>query len=103
MPTLVVMPNSDFPDVAQVGVRGDVEDVEGVARKSSPAVQVAVSAAALASIQADPNVSCGAWRRTQTRQVNDFHKLQIKRRKDNTNTDFICIALTKSFTEPPQK
>lgn len=61
MPTLVVVPNSDFPDVAQVGVRGDVEDVKCVARKSSPAVQVAVSAAALSTIQADPNVSCGAW------------------------------------------
>lgn len=77
MPTLVVVPNSDFPDVAQVGVGGDVEDVECIARKSSPAVQVAVSAAALASIQADPNVSRGAWRRTQTRHVNDFHKLKI--------------------------
>lgn len=48
--TLVVVPNPDFPDVAQAAVRGDMKDVEGVAREGSPAVEMAVTAAALASI-----------------------------------------------------
>lgn len=48
--TLVVVPNPYFPDVTQVGVRGDVKDVEGVAREGSPAVEMTVTAAALASI-----------------------------------------------------
>lgn len=48
--TLVVVPNPYFPDVAQAGVRGDMKDVEGISRKGSPAVEMAVTAAALASI-----------------------------------------------------
>lgn len=54
------MPNPDFPDVSQAGIRGNVEDVEGVACKGSPVVQVTVTAAALASIQTDAHMSCGA-------------------------------------------
>lgn len=48
--TLVVVPNPDFPDVAQAGVCGDMKDVEGISREGSPAVKMAVSAAALPSI-----------------------------------------------------
>lgn len=60
--TLVVMPNSYFPDTAQAGIRGNMKDVESVACESSPAVEMAVSAAALTSIQTDSHMSRGAWR-----------------------------------------
>lgn len=48
--TLVVVPNPYFPDVTQAGVRGDMKDVEGVAGEGSPAVEMTVTTAALASI-----------------------------------------------------
>lgn len=54
------MPNPHLPDVAQVGVGGHVEDIQRVAGKRSPAVQVTVAAAALTAVQANPNVSGGA-------------------------------------------
>lgn len=53
------MPNPYFPDTAQVGICGNMKDVEGIASESSPAVEMTVSTAALASIQADSNVSRG--------------------------------------------
>lgn len=58
--TLVVMPNPNFPYAAQAGIRGYMKDVEGVARESSLAVEMAVATSALASIQTDANMSCGA-------------------------------------------
>lgn len=58
--TLVVMPNPYLPDTAQAGIRGNMKDVESIAGESSPAVEMAVSAAALASIQTDSHMSRGA-------------------------------------------
>lgn len=54
------MPNPYFPYAAQAGIRGDMEDVEGVARESSLAVEMAVATSVLASVQTDANVSFGA-------------------------------------------
>lgn len=59
--TLVVMPNSHFPDAAEVGVCGDVEDVESIACEGSFGVKVTVPTAALTSIQTDSNMGCGAF------------------------------------------
>lgn len=56
------MPNSYFPDTAQAGIRGNMKDVESVACESSSAVEMAVSAAALTSVQTDSYMSRGAWR-----------------------------------------
>lgn len=72
--TLVVMPNSYFPDAAQAGVRGDMKDIEGIAWKSTPAVEMAVTTTALASIQTNSHMGRGAWRWTQTHYINDFYK-----------------------------
>lgn len=54
------MPNAYLPDAAEAGVCGDVEDVESIAREGSFAVKVAVTTAALTSIQTDSNMGCGA-------------------------------------------
>lgn len=58
--TLVVMPNSYFPDAAETGVCGNVKDIKSVACEGSFAVKMAVSTAALTSIQTDSNMGCGA-------------------------------------------
>lgn len=58
--TFVIVPNPDFPNIAQISVGGDMKDVESVACESSSAVQVAMSAAAFTSIQADSYMSRGA-------------------------------------------
>lgn len=60
--TLVVMPNSYFPDTAQAGIRGDMKNVESVACECSSAVEMAVSTAALTAIQTDSHMSRCAWR-----------------------------------------
>lgn len=62
------MPDADLPHAAQAGVGGDVKYVESVACEGcgdGRAVEVPVSAAALAPVQADSYVSRGAWRETE--------------------------------------
>lgn len=63
------MPNSYFPDAAQTGIRGNMKDVESIARESSSAVEMAVSTAALTSIQTDSHMSRGAWRDRERRSL----------------------------------
>lgn len=59
--TFVVVPHADFEHAAQARVCGDVEDVQAVSSERSHAVQVSVSAAAVAAVEADANVSRGTW------------------------------------------
>lgn len=67
--TFVVVPNSCFPDAAQAGVRGDVKDVESVAREGASAVEMAVTAAALPAVQTDAHVRRGAFEGRRERRV----------------------------------
>lgn len=55
------MPHADLEHAAQARVCGDVEDVQAVSSERSHAVQVSVSAAAVAAVEADANVSRGTW------------------------------------------
>lgn len=59
--TFVVMPNTYFPDIPQAGVRGNVKDVQCIAHKGSPAVEMAMPTAAFTPIQTDSHMSRGAW------------------------------------------
>lgn len=77
--TLVVVPNSYFPDIAQAGVCGNVKDVESVARESSSAVEVAVPTAALASVQTDPHMSRGASGDREVHLIDRFHVSDLYR------------------------
>lgn len=63
--TFVVVPHADLEHAAQARVGGDVEDVQAVSSERSHAVQVSVSAAALAPVETDADVSRGTWSRNK--------------------------------------